>query len=70
MGYIESWNFTLQKQLPGNFIATAGYVATRQIKQLQDINYNVQRVGGGTASQPLFQKFGRSNRTRWSTEKY
>jgi len=60
MGYIESWNFSLQKQLPGGFIAQAGYVATRQLKQLQDINFNVQKVGGGLASQPLYQKFGRS----------
>jgi hypothetical protein len=59
-GYIQSWNFTLEKQLPGGFIGQAGYVATRQIKQLQAINQNVGTVGGGRAAQPLFQTFGRT----------
>ncbi len=63
MGYIESWNLSVQKQLKWGFIGQAGYVATRQIKQLQVIDFNVQRVGGGAASQPLNQKFGRTGST-------
>lgn len=63
MGYIESWNFTLQKQLKWRFIGQAGYVASRQIKQLQYLNLNVQRVGAGRASQPFYQKFGRTGDT-------
>ena len=60
MPYIESWNFTLEKQLPKGFLAQAGYVGDRQIKQLQVINVNVGAPGGGTASEPLFQAFGRT----------
>jgi hypothetical protein len=60
MGYVESWNFSLQKQLPGGWMAQAAYVGDRQLKQLQVINVNVALPGGGTASEPLYQKFGRS----------
>lgn len=60
MPYIMSWNFTLEKQLPHGFLAQAGYVGDRQIKQLQVINVNVQEPGGGTASQPLYQAYKRT----------
>jgi hypothetical protein len=60
MPYIESWNFTIEKQLPKGVMAQAGYVGDRQIKQLQVMNVNVQNPGGGLASQPLYQRFGRS----------
>jgi hypothetical protein len=60
MPYIESWNFTIEKQLPKGFLAQAGYVGDRQIKQLQVMNVNVGVPGGGTASEPLDQAFGRT----------
>jgi Carboxypeptidase regulatory-like domain/TonB dependent receptor-like, beta-barrel len=60
MGYIMSWNFTLEKELGAGFIAQAGYVGTSQVKELQYLNINTQRVGGGRASQLLYQKFGRT----------
>ncbi len=60
MGYVESWNFSLQKQLPFGLIAQAGYVGTRQIKQLQAMNLNIGTVGGGTASLALNKKYGRT----------
>jgi len=60
MPYIESWNFTVEKQLPGHFLAQAGYVGDRQIKQLQVMNVNVGTPGGGTPSEPLYQAFGRT----------
>ncbi len=46
-GYIQSWNFTLQKQLGGGWVAQAGYVATRQtgIMGFEERNYGL--VGGG-----------------------
>ena len=40
-------------------LAQAGYVGDRQMKQLQVMNVNVGVPGGGTASQPLYQAFGR-----------
>ncbi len=62
-GYIQSWNFTLQKQLRWGFVGQAGYVATRSTKQLGFLDVNVGRPGGGRASQPLNQLFGRTART-------
>ena len=63
-GYIQSWNFTVEKELPGGWQAQAGYVATRAIRQLgyQDLNAETPvgptgcTVGvdcGGHNSQPL-----------------
>lgn len=60
MGYVESWNFSLQKQFPFGFMAQAAYVGTRQIKQLQAMNLNVGTVGGGTASLALNKMYGRT----------
>ena len=59
-GYIQSWNFTLQKQLAGNWTTQAGYVATRQVRQLGNTDLNVGTPGGGVASQPFNQAFGRT----------
>ncbi|MEK7405271.1 MAG: TonB-dependent receptor [Acidobacteriota bacterium] len=62
-GYIQSWNFTLQRQLKWGFTGQAGYVATRQVRQLGVINLNVGRPGGGTRGLPLNQRFGRTAST-------
>ena len=42
-GYIQSWNFTLQKELPWGFTGQAGYAGT---------------PGGGKASEPYYQRSG------------
>ena len=57
-GYVQSWNLMLQKKLWWGFTGQAGYVATRQIRQLGFLDLNVGRVGGGTASRPFNQRFG------------
>jgi hypothetical protein len=63
-GYVQSWNFTLQKQLRYGFTAQAGYVATRSTDKWGYLNYNAgQIVGLGIAGQPLSQKFGRTAAT-------
>jgi hypothetical protein len=67
-GYIQSWNFTLEKELPGQWVAQAGYVATRSIRQLGFLDLNVESpiaptgcvpgsatAGcGGNASRPFY----------------
>jgi hypothetical protein len=63
-GYIQSWNFTLQKELPFGFAGEAGYVATRQIRQLGYLELNWAPIGAGRAGQQLFSEFGRSANTR------
>jgi hypothetical protein len=55
-----SWNFSLQKQFGKNVTVGASYVATRQVHQLGSINLNVGTPGGGVASQPFNQRFGRT----------
>jgi hypothetical protein len=59
-GYVQSWNFFIQKELPENFTGQVGYVATRAIKQIAFMNFNAgQVVGAGKDGQPLFRKFSR-----------
>ena len=61
MPYIESWNLTLEKQLPHGLLVQAGYVGDRQIKQLQVINVNAGALpGAGNLGEPLYVAFGRT----------
>ena len=63
-GYVQSWNLTLQKQLKYGFTGQAGYVATRQIRQLGFLDLNAgQVIGAGQNGRPLFQRFGRTAAT-------
>jgi hypothetical protein len=60
-GYLQSWNFTVQKQLVNGFTAQAGYIGTRQVRQFGFIDRNAgQVIGAGQNGRPLFQKFGRT----------
>ncbi|MBL8177201.1 MAG: TonB-dependent receptor [Bryobacterales bacterium] len=63
-GYVQSWNFTLQKKLAGGFIGQAGYVATRQINQMGFRELNAAPINGGQAGRALARKFGRTAETR------
>lgn len=63
-GYIQSWNATLERQLPWNMIGSAGYVATRTIHQLIDVNINSGGPGTNVTpatSLPLAILYGRTN---------
>jgi len=63
-GYIQSWNVTLQTELPRGFTAQAGYVATRSVRTLGLVDINAgQVIGAGEEGRPLFQKFGRTAAT-------
>jgi hypothetical protein len=63
-GYIQSWNFTLEKKIAGDWTAQAGYVATRSNNIMGFLEQNYGLPGGGQASQPLVQAFGRTASTR------
>jgi len=58
-GYIQSWNFTVEKQF-SSWIGSAGYVATRSVDQLSQLDQNWSPIGGGTAGEILNRKFGRT----------
>lgn len=61
--YIQSWNLVLEKSIGLGFTASVGYVATRTIGQAGSYDVNAGLPGGGTASQPLNQRFGRLGTT-------
>ena len=63
-GYIQSWNLTIQRELFGGWVGEAGYVGTRQIRQLGYRELNWADIGGGNAGRQLFQQFGRTASTR------
>ena len=54
----------LRKRLRWGFVGEAGYVATRQTRQLGYKQLNWAPIGGGTTGQQLFSKFGRTANTR------
>ncbi|MBI3695006.1 MAG: hypothetical protein HY238_09245 [Acidobacteria bacterium] len=63
-GYLQSWNFTIQKQFRWNFTGQAGYVATRSTRQLGYLDVNQgQIIGLGNAGRPLQAKYGRTAAT-------
>jgi hypothetical protein len=63
-GYIESWNVTLQRELPWNFTGQIGYVATHSVRQLGLVDINAgQVIGAGDEGKPLLQRFGRTAST-------
>jgi len=59
-GYIQSWNFIVEQTLPGEFVASVGYVGSRTVHQFVYWNYNSAPPGTGAAGRPLFARFGRS----------
>lgn len=63
-GYIESWNFTLQKELGLGFTGQAAYVATRSVRQLGFIDINASQIPyTNLDTEPLYQKWGRTAAT-------
>ena len=62
MSSYQSWNFTLEPRF-GNWIATAGYVATRSVNQLTGLEQNWGDIGEGNAGRQLFNRWGRSGST-------
>ena len=53
-GYIQSYNFTLQRQFKGGMTAQVGYVGGHSVDMFTPVNFNYGQLGGGAASQPLF----------------
>jgi len=62
-GYIESWNLVVERKLPGQFLASVGYVGTQTVHQFGDLNVNASLPGTGQAGQPLNVLFGRTTET-------
>jgi outer membrane receptor protein involved in Fe transport len=60
-GYIQSWNFTVEKRLPADIVTTVAYVGTNTIHQAGDIDINSgQVIGAGNSGRPYSSRFGRN----------
>jgi hypothetical protein len=58
--YIQSFNLIVERQLPGSFVASAGYVGTRTVHSIVSRNLNTAPAGGGTAGRILNALYGRT----------
>jgi hypothetical protein len=66
-GYIQSWNFVVERKLPLELVGTVGYVGTKSVRALAFVDINAGRPGGGVAGQALFAPFGRTASTTMLT---
>lgn len=58
-GYIQSFNFTVQRDVGAGFSAQAAYVGSRAIRQTANVNINAAGPGGGNPGRALFPRSGR-----------
>jgi hypothetical protein len=58
-GYTQSWNFTIERQLPGHSVASIAYVGTQSTHLLADYDINSGAPGATNAGLPL-AKYGRT----------
>ncbi len=58
-GYIQSWNFTVEQRVK-NWLASAGYVATRAVDPQLSMQQNWSPIGTSTAGQLLNPRLGRT----------
>ena len=68
-GYVQSWNFFVERQLPAQFTAAIGYVGTQTVRSFADLEINAAAPGAGTGGRPLNAKFGHSVDT-WAWNGY
>jgi len=52
-GYVQSYNFAVQRQLPRSFVGTVAYVGTHTVKENLLYNINAANPGGGNSGRPL-----------------
>ena len=64
-GYIQSWNLVAERKLPGDLVASLGYVGSKSVNGFAFLDVNASQIpGSGDDGRPLFQKFGRTTATR------
>jgi hypothetical protein len=59
---VQSWNLAIQQALPQHFTFDVAYVGNHGVHSVVAYNLNLPTsvLGGGNASKPLFQQFGRT----------
>ncbi len=64
-GYIQSWNFIIERTLPGQLVTSVGYVGTASVNGFAFLDINASQIpGSGNAGRPLFSRFRRTATTR------
>jgi hypothetical protein len=64
-GYIQSWNFIIERKLPRDLLMSVGYVGTASVNGFAFLDINASQIpGSGNAGRPLYAKFGRTATTR------
>ena len=60
-GYIQSWNFVVERKLPAEFVISVGYVGTQTTRSFADLNINAATAPGtGNAGRPAFAPYRRT----------
>jgi Carboxypeptidase regulatory-like domain/TonB dependent receptor len=59
-GYVQSWNFTVERKLPGDVVTSVGYVGQHSTHLLADRDINAGYPGSGTTGLPYYASFGRT----------
>ncbi len=66
-GYVESWNFTVQRDVGAGLNIQAAYVGSRGVRQTVNQNINAGGPGGGNNGRALYPKFGRISNITYHT---
>jgi Carboxypeptidase regulatory-like domain len=59
-GYIQSWNFTVERKLPADLLMSLGYVGQKSTHLLADRDINTGFPGSGTTGLPYYASYGRT----------
>jgi hypothetical protein len=59
-GYVQSWNVTLERKLPGEILASVGYVGSHSVHLLADRDINTGYPGSTLANLPYNLLYGRT----------
>src|SRR5262249_32342107 len=60
-GYVEAWNFPVQRQLPKNFTLDVAYVGNHTVRAPVNFDLNhSESFNTGSAGRPLFILFGKN----------
>jgi hypothetical protein len=59
-GYVQSWNFTMERKLPLDIVTSVGYVGQHSVHLLADRDINAGSPGSGTTGLPYYASYGRT----------
>jgi len=59
-GYVQTWNFTLERRLPLDLFTSVAYVGSHSVHLLADRDINAGSPGSGTTGLPQYAQFRRT----------